>query len=116
MESKFQALGVLEYAHDESEEAEAPLYVVDDTNRGRWIKEEAVVDSGAVECVASRERVPHLRVEETLQSMRGEIWTCAGEKEIKEEGKSRARLDDGIMRVEKWSVQDMDGVPHMDQC
>ena len=46
-----------------------------------------LVDSGAVECVASRERVPRLRVEETLQSMRGEeIWTCAGEKEIKEEG------------------------------
>ena len=59
------------------------------------MKEEAVVDSGAVECVASRIRVPHLRVEETLQSIRGEIWTCAGEKEIKEEGKSRARLDDG---------------------
>ena len=30
--SKFQALGVLEYAHDESDEGEAPMYVVDDTN------------------------------------------------------------------------------------
>ena len=71
-----------------------------------------MVVSGAVECVASRERVPSLRVEAT----RGEIWTCAGKKEIKEEGKSHARLGDGIMHVEKWSVQDMDGVPHMDQC
>ena len=30
--SKFQALSILEYAHDESDEAEAPIYVVDDTN------------------------------------------------------------------------------------
>ena len=31
-ESKCQAMSILEYAHDESEEAEAPIYVVDDTN------------------------------------------------------------------------------------
>ena len=84
--SKCQAISILEYAHDESDEAQAPLYVVDDTNRGRWIKEEAVVDSGAVECVASLKRVPRLRVEDTPQSMRGEIRTCAGKKEIKKEG------------------------------
>ena len=38
------------------------------------------------------------------------------EKRSRRKANSRARLDDGIMRVEKWSVQDMDGVPHMDQC
>ena len=75
-----------------------------------------MVDSGAVECVASRIRVPHLRVEETPQSMRGEIWTCACEKRSRRKAESHGRLDDGIMYVEKWSVQDTDGVPHMDQC
>ena len=79
------------------------------------LKKEAVVDNGAVECVASRIRVPHLRVQDTPQSMRGEIRTCAGEKRSKGKAESHDRLDDGIMRVEKWSVQDTDGVPHMDQ-
>ena len=48
-------------------------------------REEAVVDSGAVECMTSKKRMPHLR-EETPES-RGETWTCAGENEIKKEGK-----------------------------
>ena len=42
-----------------------------DNENGRGIKEEAVVDSGAVECVTSRMRVPHLKVEETPESRRG---------------------------------------------
>ena len=46
-----------------------------------------MVDSGAVECVTSRKRVPHLSVEETPESRRGETLTCAGGKEIKKEGK-----------------------------
>ena len=46
-----------------------------------------MVDSGAVECVTSRKRVPHLKVEETPESRRGETLTCAGGKEIKKEGK-----------------------------
>ena len=60
-----------------------------------------MVDSGAIECVASRERVASLRVEATPQSMRGEIWTCAGEKRSRRKAKSHGRLDDGIMYVEK---------------
>ena len=52
-------------------------YVLDDTDRGKWIKEEAVVDSGTVECVTSRERVPHLKVEDTPESRRVETWTFA---------------------------------------
>ena len=75
-----------------------------------------MVVSGAVECVANRERALSLRVEAMPQSTRGEILSCAGKKEINEEFKSHDRLDDGIMRVEKWSLQDTDGVPHMDQC
>ena len=31
--------------------------------------------------------MPHLKVEETPESRRGETWTCAGGKEIKKEGK-----------------------------
>ena len=53
-----------------------------------WAREEAVVDSGAVECVASRRRVPRLQVEETPESRRGETWACAGGKDIKKEGRA----------------------------
>ena len=49
-------------------------------------REEAVVDSGAVECVTSRKRVPLSKVDETPESTRGETWTCAGGEEIKTEG------------------------------
>ena len=48
------------------------------SDNGKWIREEAVVDSGAVECVTSKKRIPHLRVEEAPESRRGETWTCAG--------------------------------------
>ena len=47
------------------------ICVLDDTDRGEWLKEEAVVDSGIVDCVTSRERVPPLKVEETPESRRG---------------------------------------------
>ena len=50
----------------------------DKSDNGKWIREEAVVDSGAVECVASKKRMPHLRVEETPESRRAETWTCGG--------------------------------------
>jgi hypothetical protein len=51
-----------------------------------WHKEEAVVDSGAIDCVTSRKRFPHLRVQSTPESERGESWTCAGGKKIAKEG------------------------------
>ena len=46
-------------------------YMFDKSDTGEWIREEAVVDSGAVECVTSKKRMPHLRLEETSES-RGE--------------------------------------------
>ena len=52
----------------------------------KWVKEEAAVDSGAVDCVANGDRFPHLEVMETPESMRGEHWTCAGGKQLKKEG------------------------------
>ena len=61
----FQMLGFLESDRSDDDEIKAPIYVFDDNENGTWIKEEAVVDSGAVECVTSRKRVPHLKVEIT---------------------------------------------------
>ena len=43
----------------------------DKSDTGKWIREEAVVDSGAVECVTSKKRMPHLRVEAV--AMRADI-------------------------------------------
>ena len=82
--NKFQVLSVLGHAPDDTDETEAPIYVVDDTNTGTWTKEEAVVDKGAVECVTSGKRVPHLKVEETPESRRGETWACVGGKRVHE--------------------------------
>ena len=45
--------------------------VFDKWANGKWVREEAVVDSCAVECVTSRKRQPLLRVEETPESRRG---------------------------------------------
>jgi len=54
--------------------------------RYTWKKEEAAVDSGAVDCVASKKRFPHLQITPTPESSRGEAWTCAGGKKIAKEG------------------------------
>ncbi len=51
-----------------------------------WVKEEAAVDSGAVDCVANKKTFPHLQVTPTPESLRGECWTCAGGKQLKKEG------------------------------
>ena len=51
-----------------------PLYGFDKSDNDNWVRWEAVVYSGAVECE------PHLRVEETPESRRGEMWTRAGGK------------------------------------
>ena len=79
-----EATSVLEYAHDESDPTEASICFLDDTDRGKWLKEEAVVDSGTVECVTSRERVHPLKVEETAESRRGTTLTFAGRKKDQE--------------------------------
>ena len=83
---RYQALSILETIREE-DEAEEPTYVFDKSDNGKWIREEAVVDSCAVECVTSKKRMPHVRVQETPESRRGETWTCAGGIEIKKEGK-----------------------------
>ena len=74
--------------------------VLDKSDTGKWVSEEAVVDSGSVECVTSKNRMPHLRVEETPESRRGETWSCAGGNEIKKEGKVTVnwRTDLGTMK------------------
>ena len=55
------------------------------TDGGMWIKEEALVDSGAIDRVANSETLPHLDVESTPKSRRCESWACAGGKEIAKE-------------------------------
>ena len=95
--NKFQMLGKLESDRSDDDDMEAPRYVFDDNENGRWIKEEAVVDS-AVECVTSRKRVPHLKVEETPESRRGETWTCAGGKKGRQ---SNNQLDKRIRCFEE---------------
>ena len=72
----FEATSVLEYAHDESDPS---ICVLDDIDRGKWLKEEAVVDSGTVESMTSRERVHPLKVEDTQESRRRETWTFSRE-------------------------------------
>ena len=51
-----------------------------------WVKEEAAVDSGAVDCVANRKTFHHLAVTATPESIKGESWTCAGGKKLPKEG------------------------------
>ena len=68
-----QALGILETIREE-DEAEKTTCVFDMSDTGKWIREEAVIDSSVVGCVTSKKRMPHLRVEETPGSRRGETW------------------------------------------
>ena len=63
------------------------MYVSDDSENDRLIKEEVVADSGAVECVTSRKRVSQLKVEETPKSRRGERHG-----HMQEEEKSRRKV------------------------
>ena len=56
------------------------------SKQGAWVKEEGVVDSGAVDCVMNKNRFPHLAIEPTPESMRGDTWSCAGGKKIPKEG------------------------------
>ena len=90
----------------------------DKSDNGKWIREEAVVDSGAVECVASKKRMPHLRLEETPESRRAETWTCGGGNDIKMEGKVAVvtvswRTDLG---TSERCVQSRTSVENKNQC
>ena len=51
-----------------------------------WVRREAAVDSGAVDCVANEHEFGHLEILPTPESIRGECWTCAGGKQIKKQG------------------------------
>ena len=83
----YQALSSLETGREENDEIETPSYVVHKSDTGKWAKEEAVVDSGVVECLTSRKRMPQLRVEERSEYRRGESCTCAGGNDITKDGK-----------------------------
>ena len=64
----FQVLSMLEYAPHDIDVTEAPIYVVDDTNRGNWIKAEAVVDSEL-----SNDSVCHISAQ-SRRNTRIEAW------------------------------------------
>ena len=57
-----------------------------DDPKFKWVKDEAAVDSGAIDCAANSARYPHLKVKQTPESQRGDCWTCAGGTEIRKEG------------------------------
>ena len=48
--NRYQARSILETTREE-DEAEEPTHVFDQSDNGKWLREEAVVDSVAVECV-----------------------------------------------------------------
>ena len=73
------------------------------------------VDSGAVECVTSTNRVPHFKVEETPESRRGDV--DVRRRERNQEGRqSNNPLDDRIRCLEERCVQGWSSVSHADQC
>ena len=59
--NRYQALSILETIREE-DEADDPIYVFDKSDKCKWIREDAVVDSGAFECVTSKDIMPHLGV------------------------------------------------------
>ena len=65
----YQASSIPETVREEDEQEE-PIFVFDKSDTGNRVREEAVVDSGAVECMTRRRRMPHLRAAETLESKR----------------------------------------------
>ena len=61
-----------------------------DTWQGkRWIKVESVVDSGAAAPVAPPSMAPHVQVEESEGSKRGQKWTSASKHTLKNLGQQR---------------------------
>ena len=77
----FQVLSMLEYVPHDIDVTEAPIYVVDDTNRGNWIKAEAVVDSEL-----SNDSVCHISAQSRREHQNRGVETRGG-KEIRKEGK-----------------------------
>ena len=75
LRNMFQMLGISESERSDDDDMEAPTYVFDDNENGRWIREEAVVDSGAIECVTSRKRmyVPSERGGDTRVKRHGRV-------------------------------------------
>ena len=59
IQNKFQTLRALETRRNARDESEQPNYVFDTSSDDEWIKEEAAVDRGAIECVISRKRWLH---------------------------------------------------------
>ena len=84
--------GIMLLGHDTEENVEVKVEEVlgmeDKQQRGHWVREEAAVDSGSVDIVINRDRVPHLEVKPTPESERGETWTGAGGQRIKKEGEA----------------------------
>ena len=68
--NRYQALSIWRPSERKTRQMK-PTYVFDESDTGKWIREDAVVDSGAFECVTSKEIMPHLTVEETPESLRG---------------------------------------------
>ena len=55
----------------------------------RWIKVHSVVDSGAAAPVAPPTMAPHVQVEESEGSRRGQKWTSASKHKLKNLGQQR---------------------------
>ena len=51
LHNPFEALSKSEIGGHSNDEMEQPICVLDELRNCKWIKEEAVFDSGAVECV-----------------------------------------------------------------
>ena len=79
----------------ENEEEERDLMNINwrseaDTWQGkRWIKVESVVDSGAAAPVAPPTMAPHVQIEESEGSKRGQKWTSASKHKLKNLGQQR---------------------------
>jgi hypothetical protein len=97
----FDALNILV----EEEEPENHILLVEDGG-GTWVREEAVVDSGAVDCAMTRETMLHLEVEPTPESRRGETWSCAGGKPIAKAGNISVkwRTNEGANKSSNFKV------------
>ena len=101
--------GMLESERSDDDDMEAPIYVFDDSENGRWIKEEAVLDSGAVEC-ATFESGGDTRVKKWR-----DVDVCRRERN-QERRQSNNPLDDKIRCLEERCVQGSSSVPSTYQC
>ena len=63
----YQAFSFLELAREEDDPTEKPTCGFVKYDNGKSVREELVVDSGAVECVTSRKRMPRLTVDAQIK-------------------------------------------------